>query len=314
MQCVPHLAAGAKKLYVFQRTPSSIDERNNSNTDIDWFNSQKSGWQKERKENFEGFLTGNFTDKDLVNDGWTEIFRTILGGLIKNGPSKLVLLSWVLTAPFYKNFYKVGLRTFIRNKFMNFVTREDINKKVEIVDFQKMEKVRARADALVNDPKTAESLKPYYRQLCKRPCFHDEYLQAFNNDNVELIDTDGQGVKELSAEGIIHDGKEYKVDCIIFASGFEVGTDYSRRCGYQVSGIDGITLSEKWKDGLATFHGIHSKGFPNSFFYGPGQGPMTANFTHSLDEQSAHVAYILKQLDSKNLKYVEASMKLKKVG
>ena len=307
VQCVPHLAAGAKKLYVFQRTPSSIDERNNSNTDIDWFNSQKSGWQKERKENFEGFLTGNFTDKDLVNDGWTEIFRTILGGLIKNGPSKLVLLSWVLTAPFYKNFYKVGLRTYIRNKFMNFVTREDINKKVEIVDFQKMEKVRARADALVKDPKTAESLKPYYRQLCKRPCFHDEYLQAFNNDNVELIDTDGQGVKELSAEGIIHDGKEYKVDCIIFASGFEVGTDYSRRCGYQVSGIDGITLSEKWKDGLATFHGIHSKGFPNSFFYGPGQGPMTANFTHSLDEQSAHVAYILKQLDKKNMKYVEAS-------
>tara|TARA_B100001989_G_scaffold40868_1_gene25141 strand:+ start:2367 stop:4262 length:1896 start_codon:yes stop_codon:yes gene_type:complete len=307
VQCVPHLAAGAKKLYVFQRTPSSIDERNNSNTDIDWFNSQKSGWQKERKENFEGFLTGNFTDKDLVNDGWTEIFRTILGGLIKNGPSKLVLLSWVLTAPFYKNFYKVGLRTYIRNKFMNFVTREDINKKVEIVDFQKMEKVRARADALVNDPKTAESLKPYYRQLCKRPCFHDEYLQAFNNDNVELIDTDGQGVKELSAEGIIHDGKEYKVDCIIFASGFEVGTDYSRRCGYQVSGIDGMTLSEKWKDGLATFHGIHSKGFPNSFFYGPGQGPMTANFTHSLDEQSAHVAYILKQLDKKNMKYVEAS-------
>ena len=307
VQCVPHLAAGAKKLYVFQRTPSSIDERNNSNTDIDWFNSQKSGWQKERKENFEGFLTGNFTDKDLVNDGWTEIFRTILGGLIKNGPSKLVLLSWVLTAPFYKNFYKVGLRTYIRNKFMNFVTREDINKKVEIVDFQKMEKVRARADALVDDPRTAESLKPYYRQLCKRPCFHDEYLQAFNNDNVELIDTDGQGVKELSAEGIIHDGKEYKVDCIIFASGFEVGTDYSRRCGYQVSGIDGITLSEKWKDGLATFHGIHSKGFPNSFFYGPGQGPMTANFTHSLDEQSAHVAYILKQLDKKNMKYVEAS-------
>lgn len=307
VQCVPHLAAGAKKLYVFQRTPSSIDERNNSNTDIDWFKSQKSGWQKERKENFEGFLTGNFTDKDLVNDGWTEIFRTILGGLIKNGPSKVVLLSWVLTAPFYKNFYKVGLRTYIRNKFMNFITREDINKKVEIVDFQKMEKVRARADALVNDPKTAESLKPYYRQLCKRPCFHDEYLQAFNNDNVELIDTDGQGVKELSAEGIIHDGKEYKVDCIIFASGFEVGTDYSRRCGYQVSGIDGITLSEKWKDGLATFHGIHSKGFPNSFFYGPGQGPMTANFTHSLDEQSAHVAYILKQLDKKNMKYVEAS-------
>ena len=307
VQCVPHLAAGAKKLYVFQRTPSSIDERNNTNTDIDWFKSQKDGWQEERRENFEGFLTGNFTSKDLVNDGWTEIFRTILGGLIKNGPPKLTILGWVITAPFYKHFYKVGLKEFIRNKFMKFVSREDINQKVEIVDFQKMEKVRARADKLVKDPITAESLKPYYRQLCKRPCFHDEYLQAFNNDNVELIDTDGQGVKEISAKGIIHDGKEYAVDCIIFASGFEVGTDYSRRCGYQISGIEGITLSDKWKDGLATFHGIHSKGFPNCFLYGPGQGPMTANFTHSLDEQSSHVAYILKQLDEKNLKYVEAS-------
>ena len=297
VQCVPHLAASAQKLYVFQRTPSSIDERNNTETNIEWFKSQKSGWQNERRENFEGFLTGNFTNKDLVNDGWTEIFRTILGGLMKNGPSRLVLLGWILSAPLNRNFYEVGLRTFIRNKFMKYVSREDINRKVEIVDFQKMEKVRARADALVNDPNTAESLKPYYRQLCKRPCFHDEYLQAFNNDNVELIDTDGQGVKEISAEGIIHNGQEFKVDCIIFASGFEVGTDYSRRCGYQVSGIGGITLSEKWKDGLATFHGIHSKGFPNSFFYGPGQGPMTANFTHSLDEQSVHVAYILKQLE-----------------
>ena len=307
VQCVPHLAEGAKKLYVFQRTPSSIDERNNTNTDIDWFKSQKDGWQEERRENFEGFLTGNFTSKDLVNDGWTEIFRTILGGLIKNGPPKLTILGWIITAPFYQHFYKVGLKEFIRNKFMKFVSREDINQKVEIVDFQKMEKVRARADKLVKDPKTAESLKPYYRQLCKRPCFHDEYLQAFNNDNVELIDTDGQGVKEISTKGIIHDGKEYAVDCIIFASGFEVGTDYSRRCGYQITGVEGITLSDKWKDGLATFHGIHSKGFPNCFFYGPGQGPMTANFTHSLDEQSSHVAYILKQLDEKNLKYVEAS-------
>ena len=307
VQCVPHLAASAKKLYVFQRTPSSIDERNNSDTDEKWFKSQKKGWQNDRRENFEGFLTGSFSNRDLVNDGWTEIFRTILGGLMNNGPSKLKIFSWVISAPFYSDFYKLGMKTYIRNEFIKFISRKDISQKVEMIDFQKMEKVRKRAEEIVNDPQTAESLKPYYRQLCKRPCFHDEYLQSFNNDNVELVDTDGKGVKEINAKGIVHDGKEYEVDCIIFASGFEVGTDYSRRCGYQITGVDGITLSEKWKNGLSTFHGIHSKGFPNCFFYGPGQGPFTANFTHSLDEQSSHVAYILKYLDNKKLNFVEAS-------
>ena len=85
---------------------------------------------------------------------------------------------------------------------------------------------------------------------------------------MELIDTDGQGVNEISAKGIIHDGKEYAVDCIIFASEFEVGTDYSRRCGYQISGIEGITLSDKWKDGLATFSAFTQRAF-QIVFMGP---------------------------------------------
>ena len=165
VQCVPHLAASAKKLYVFQRTPSSIDERNNSDTDEKWFKSQKKGWQNDRRENFEGFLTGSFSNRDLVNDGWTEIFRTILGGLMNNGPSKLKIFSWVISAPFYSDFYKLGMKTYIRNEFMKFISRKDISQKVEMIDFQKMEKVRKRAEEIVNDPQTAESLKPYYRPV-----------------------------------------------------------------------------------------------------------------------------------------------------
>lgn len=176
-----------------------------------------------------------------------------------------------------------------------------------MADFQKMEQVRARADKVVKDEKTAESLKPYYNQFCKRPCFHDEYLDTFNRPNVELIDTDGKGLEEISEKGIVFNGKEYEVDCIIFATGFEVGTEYSRRAGYQIHGVEGKTVTQKWENGLATFHGMHSRGFPNAFFFGPGQSGFTASYTYSLDEQSIHLAYILEKLKDKGATRIEAS-------
>jgi len=180
VQCIPHLGASAKELYVFQRTPSSIDVRANRETDETWFNSMKPGWHEKRRANFEGFLAGEFSGEDLVNDGWTEIFRTILSAFRASGPSKLRMALWALLAPFNKDFYKKGLKPYMADKFMNFVGKENISNKVEMVDFAKMEQIRARAEEIVKDPNVAESLKPYYRQFCKRPCFHDEYLDTYN--------------------------------------------------------------------------------------------------------------------------------------
>ena len=293
VQCIPHLGEAAKELYVFQRTPSSIDERNNSQTDEEWFKNLKPGWHNERRENFEGFLTGNFQQKDLVNDGWTEIFRTILGSIRSSAPSKLTMFFWFLGGLFTKEFYKKGIKNYLMDKFIKHVGEDNLMNKVEMVDFEKMEKIRARADQVVNDPKTAESLKPYYRQFCKRPCFHDEYLKTYNRESVTLIDTDGKGLDKITEKGIFFNGKEYEVDCIIFATGFEVGTEYTRRSGYEIIGKNNLSISEKWKDGLVTYHGMHCRGFPNTFFFGPAQGGFTANYTHSLDEQSVHLSYIL---------------------
>ena len=121
---------------------------------------------------------------------------------------------------------------------------------MEMADFKKMEQVRARVDELVADPETAEALKPYYRQFCKRPTFNDEYLPTFNRPNVKLVDTKGRGVDRITEKGVVFDGQEYEVDCLIFATGFEVGTAYTRRAGYEVVGRDGLTLSEKWANGL----------------------------------------------------------------
>ena len=304
VQCVPHLGEGAQQLYVFQRTPSSIDVRNNQATDPDWISTQKEGWHDERRKNFETLLTGGRVKEDLVSDGWTEAFRLLFGSLREKAPSKMKMASWAASSIFSPEMYKKGFKAYMTDKAMQAM---DIRNAMQMADFQKMEQVRARADKVVKDKKTAESLKPYYNQFCKRPCFHDEYLDTFNRPNVELIDTDGKGLEEISEKGIVFNGKEYEVDCIIFATGFEVGTEYSRRAGYQIHGVDGKTVTQKWQNGLATFHGMHSRGFPNAFFFGPAQSGFTATYTYSLDEQSIHLAYILQKIIDKGATRVEAS-------
>ena len=304
VQCVPHLGAGAEQLYVFQRTPSSIDVRNNQPTDPDWISTQKEGWHDERRKNFETLLTGGQVKEDLVSDGWTEAFRLLFGSLREKAPSKMQMAAWATKSIFSSEMYKKGFKSYMTDKAMEAM---DIRNAMQMADFQKMEQVRARAQEVVKDEKTAESLKPYYNQFCKRPCFHDEYLDTFNRPNVELIDTDGKGLEEISEKGIVFNGKEYEVDCIIFATGFEVGTEYSRRAGYQIHGVDGKTVTQKWQNGLATFHGMHSRGFPNAFFFGPAQSGFTATYTYSLDEQSIHLAYILEKIIDKGATRVEAS-------
>ncbi|MEQ1887625.1 MAG: NAD(P)/FAD-dependent oxidoreductase [Alphaproteobacteria bacterium] len=275
VQCVPHLGASAKHLYVFQRTPSSVDVRNDQPTDPEWVKTLKPGWHQHRMNNFNILTTGGYAEEDLVNDGWTEIIRNLLVK-VKQGKG-------------------AG------------ASRAELMAFTELLDYQKMEGVRARVDAIVKDKATAEALKPYYRQFCKRPCIHDEYLPTFNRPNVTLVDTRGQGVDRITEKGVVFDGKEYEVDCLIFATGFEVGTNYTRRSGYDLIGRDGLALSEKWANGVSTFHGLHTRGFPNCFIMGILQSGFTANFPHALDENSHQIAYIVKQLQDSNRKTVEAS-------
>ena len=275
VQCVPHLGAAAKHLYVFQRTPSSVDVRNDRPTDPEWVKSLKPGWHKERLENFNILVTGGYAEKDLVNDGWTEIIRNLL---VKVKAGKGAGAS--------------------RSEMLAFT---------ELLDYEKMEGVRARVDSIVKDKATAEALKPYYRQFCKRPCFHDDYLPTFNRPNVTLVDTRGQGVDRVTEKGVVFDGKEYEVDCLIFATGFEVGTDYTRRSGYDLVGRGGQTLSEKWGKGVATLHGMHTRGFPNCFVMGTMQSGFTANFPHALDENAKHLSHIITKMKDSNHNVVEAS-------
>jgi cation diffusion facilitator CzcD-associated flavoprotein CzcO len=273
VQVVPHVAAAAGELLLFQRTPSSIDVRANRPTDASWASSLQPGWQRERMENFTLLTSGGFATRDLVMDGWTDMIGKLVTRLRdrSGGPD------------------------------------QDLASILEQADFEKMEQIRSRVDAIVTDPATAAALKPWYRQFCKRPCFHDEYLQAFNRPNVSLVDTDGRGVDAITPDGVIVGEHEYKLDCLIYATGFEVGTDYTRRAGYDVVGSRGSSLSEYWQGGMRSVHGMHVHGFPNMFVLGHSQGGFTVNYPHLLEEASGHLCHVLRHVIDHGLSTVEAT-------
>jgi cation diffusion facilitator CzcD-associated flavoprotein CzcO len=273
IQCVPHLAKWAKQLYVFQRTPSSVDERRNRPTDPSWASTLGAGWQKERMDNFNTLISGGAAEVDLVNDGWTDIIR--------------------------------NLATILPRQNENAGSPEEMARMMELADFKKMNQIRARVDSVVKDKATAEALKPWYRQFCKRPTFNDEYLPAFNRPNVKLIDTRGRGVDRITEKGLVCDSVEYEVDCIIFATGFEVGTAYTRRSGFEVYGRGGKSLTQHWSDGLKTLHGFYSAGFPNCFYMGITQNAITANFSHMIDEQSRHIAQLIQHAKQNEARCIE---------
>jgi cyclohexanone monooxygenase len=271
VQVVPKLGSAAKHLYVFQRTPSAIGPRGQRATDPEWFQqmASKPGWQEERGRNFIGMITGKNPPVDMVADGWTE-----------------------LLSPDTRQF---SLRRAERQR-------------LELIDFRNMDKIRARVDAIVTDSATAEALKPWYGQMCKRPCFHDEYLPTFNRDNVTLVDTEGLGVERITARGIVAQGVEYPVDLIVFASGFEVTTDYWHRLGFDPVGAGGVPMSKAWSYGPSTLHGIHVRGFPNLLLNTLLQGGQSVNFSYTITETARHIAYSISRCLADDVVRIEPTL------
>jgi cyclohexanone monooxygenase len=277
VQCVPHLARDSGGLWVFQRTPSSVDVRANAAIDPAWFEGIASpGWQQRWLENFTDNQAGGRAEVDLVQDGWTDLARRIRARVIR-------LPREQMTPP---------------NMLAAF----------EDADNEKMDEIRSRVDAIVQDRATAQKLKAWYRQLCKRPCFHDEYLQAFNRRNTTLVDTDGKGVERITQRGVVAAGVEVAVDCIIYASGFEVGTEYKRRAGFDLTGRDGLKLSDYWAEGMRTKHGVHVHGFPNAFIVQPTQGAnLISNVPHNLTEAGKTIAAIVRHALAVDAREVEVT-------
>ncbi|MBU8827214.1 flavin-containing monooxygenase [Mycolicibacterium goodii] len=280
VQLVPYLGRDAQHLYVFQRTPSTVDERNNTPTDPAWVKTLEPGWQKERQRNFhawtfEGMAPGQ---PDLVCDFWTELGR--------NTAARVMALP--------------DPASMTPEQFMAIREEED---------YKVMERLRRRVEQLVDDPQTAEALKPYYRFLCKRPCSNDEYLSTFNRPNVTLVDvSETKGVERITETGLIANGRQYEVDCIIFASGFEITTEIRRRYSIDaIKGRDGISLYDHWADGYKTLHGMTCRGFPNQFFTGFTQVGISANISANYELQGEHIAYVIAEALERGVTTVEPS-------
>ncbi|WP_433868910.1 flavin-containing monooxygenase [Saccharopolyspora sp. CA-218241] len=277
IQVVPHLARDAEHLYVFQRTPSSVDVRDNRATDPEWAASLEPGWHARRRENFQAVVTGNPVAEDLVDDAWTAS-ANVLGKIIATDARA----DWDVA---------------------------EWERVEELLDFEKMNRLRTRVEETVDDPATAELLKPWYRYGCKRPTFSDEYLPAFNRSNVTLVDTaDHGGVERITERSLIVGGREYEVDCIIFATGFEVGRSDVVTGRLPILGRDGEGLLEKWfSNGVRTLHGFYSNGFPNLFHLGSTQNAPSVNFVHVLDEQAIHIGAVVAEARRRGVKCIEPS-------
>ena len=268
VQVVPKLAESAKEVFVFQRTPAFVGFRGQGPTDQDWFKSISSapGWQDERIKNFTRSVCGEQPDVNMVDDEWTKVM-------------------WIDTTKHAES--------------------PEEQAALDERDFEIMEGVRDRIASIVTDPKTAEMLKPWYGVRCKRPCFHDDYLPAFNRDNVHLIDTDGRGVAEINENGPVVDGVEYPVDMIVYASGFEVTTDYHHRLGFDPHGRNGISMSDSWGEGPHTMHGVFTHDFPNMLMISTVQGGFGVNFVHYLTETSKHVAHVIAECEREGIREIE---------
>ncbi|MEV7692192.1 NAD(P)/FAD-dependent oxidoreductase [Microbacterium sp. NPDC089189] len=277
LQVVPHLAEAAGHLFVFQRTPSTVDVRDNRRTDPAWAASLQPGWQRERMDNFLAVLAGEPVEKSLVTDGWTQtphLQRQIISGAVDTSLSP-----------------------------------EDRAIADERADAETMNRIRARVDEVIDDPATAELLKPWYRYMCKRPGFSDTYLPAFNRENVTLVDTaDHGGITRLTETAIVVGDTAYEVDAVIFATGFEVGISGVMSGTLPVYGRGGQTLLEAWRFGPRTLHGFSTHGFPNLFHLGAVQNANSVNFAHILQDQAEHIAAVITRAEERGVRVIEPSV------
>ena len=273
LQIVTPLAKAAEHLVVFQRTPSTVLPRNNRPTDPEWASILRPGWHRERVEFFEQWTNGRFDQPDVIADGWTEVYAPVAvrhGAGLAGGPQE--------------------------------------QEQAELADLAAMDRVRQRIAETVRDPDTAAALMPYYPMLCKRVGFHDDYLDAFNRPNVTLVDTRGAGVEKVTANAVIAEGREYELDLLILATGFDTVRGYLRSWGFDVVGRAGLRLSEHWRDGMRTMHGVTVRHFPNLFLVAAlTQNAITVNYGAHAGVMAEHISYVVGEARSRGHAVVEAS-------
>lgn len=273
VQVIPQLAEYADSLVVFQRTPTQIAPRENAPTDENWFKNLPPGWYQERRASFDKCAMDRATADCEIDDGWIRFAKYQLGAIYEAGGMEPTL-----------------------EQFMDAMERSD---------YEWNEMLRDRVDSIVVDPDKAEKLKSYYRTMCKRPGFSDDFLPAFNKESVEIIDTSSTPIDRITERGVVVGDHEYEVDLIVYATGFQQGRTWTDKAGYDVEGRNGNRLSEKFAEGVSTYHGFLSTDFPNLFFLGFTQSTQVSNIANLIDHQARHMIYMVDKCVREGIRAIE---------
>ena len=165
--------------------------------------------------------------------------------------------------------------------------------------------VRGKIRETVRDPRIADALSPRTIIGCKRLCVDTGYWETFNRSNVTLVDLRDRPIEELTRAGLRVGGKEYELDAIVFATGFDAMTGALLKI--DIRGRGGRSLKEKWAEGPRTYLGLALAGFPNLFtITGPGSPSVLTNMIPSIEQHVEWIADCLAYLQAHGVKEIEA--------
>jgi cation diffusion facilitator CzcD-associated flavoprotein CzcO len=168
--------------------------------------------------------------------------------------------------------------------------------------------IRARIRETVDDPEVAQRLSPRGHPFgAKRPCLDTDYYATFNRDDVDLVDVRAEPIVEVTPTGIRTEGGEYKLDAIVFATGFDAMT--GPLLGPAIIGVDDVALRDKWAAGPRTYLGLMTAGFPNLFTVtGPGSPSVLVNMVVAIEQHVDWIAGCIEYLRRHQLGAIDATV------
>lgn len=275
IQSIPLIAEQARSLTIFQRTPNYSIPAHNAPLDEEYVRSVKENYAEFRADNWQRGFGANFRDNDT---------------------SALAVTDEQRLAEYEDRWARGGLAFLAA--FNDLVFDDDANETARTF-------IQGKIAGLVNDPELAQKLTPNTPVGCKRLCVDTDYYETFNQSHVELIDLQQDPLQEMNAQGLATRNKQYNVDCLVLATGFDAMT--GAISNIDVRGENGTTLTEKWAEGPKTYLGLATAGFPNLFLVtGPGSPSVLSNMLPSIEHHVEWIAQCIEHMTTHQLTRIDA--------
>jgi len=279
IQSIPIIARQARQLTVFQRTATYSVPARNGPLDEDE--------RRTIKADYAGFRARN------------SLTQTAIGSRLPVSESSALTVAPDERANVYETRWEHGGLPFL-GAFVDLLFDRDANETAA-------EFVRAKIRGIVKDPDVAERLSPRTVIGCKRLCVDTGYFETFNRNNVELIDVSESPIDEITAHGLRVAIREFELDAIVFATGFDAMT--GALSNIDIRGRDGRSLQEAWADGPRTYLGLGVAGFPNLFtISGPGSPSVLTNMIISIEQHVNWIAACIGYVRDHGHRRIEATV------